>query len=157
MRVAKSFQNSPIAIGTSVRLRITITAPTDIGVSGITFTDTLPAGLEIVSATANQCGGTVTTDTTGVPHKFTLTGGAIATANTSCNVDVNVKSQSAGSYPNTILAGDITTSQVRTNTSPSNTAILIVSGFSMSKAFFPTGVNANGISTLTFTLTNTSR
>ncbi len=100
VRVSKAFQTSPVAPGTVVRLRITITAPTDIGVSGITFTDELPLGLDIVTSPApsTTCGGTVSTLITPVgADEVTLTGGSIAVANGTCRVDVYVKSDTAGS------------------------------------------------------------
>lgn len=160
VRVSKAFQTSPVSPGTVVRLRITITAPTDIAVSGITFTDVLPDGLDIVTSPApstNCSGGAVSTIITPVgPDSVTLTGGSIASANGTCRVDVYVKSDTAGSYPNTIDAGDITTTQGRTNTSASNTATLVVSGFTISKAFYPDSVNDNGYTTLTISLVNTS-
>lgn len=159
VRVSKAFQTSPVSPGTVVRLLITITAPTDMGVSGITFTDELPDLLDIVysPAPSTTCGGTVSTIVTPLgPDLVTLTGGSIANANGTCIVDVYVKSDTAGSYPNTIPAGAITTTQGRTNTSASNTATLVVSGFTISKAFYPNAVNDNGYSTLTISLVNTS-
>ena len=156
--VTKAFQSSPIAPGATVRLRITLRSPTDIGISGITFTDVLPVGLDIVTSPApvNGCGGILSTLITPVGQdEITLTGGAIATANTTCNMDVYVSSQTAGSYLNRIGINAIQTTQLRTNTA-SASSTLVVSGFTMTKAFYPTGVNANGYSTLTISLYNQS-
>ncbi len=61
-----------------------------------------------------------------------------------------------GPDSNTILASAINTSESRTNTAASNTATLVVSGFTMTKEFFPSSVNANGFTTLTITLVNAS-
>jgi LPXTG-site transpeptidase (sortase) family protein len=158
VRVSKAFQTSPIAPGATVRLRITITAPTDIPISGITFTDVLPVGLDIVTSPApvNGCGGTLSTLITPVGQdEISLAGGVIATANAACNIDVYVSSQTAGSYLNSIGINAINTSQLRTNTAGA-TSTLVVSGFTMTKAFYPTAVNANGYSTLTITLINSS-
>jgi len=156
--VSKAFQTSPILPGAPSRLRITITAPTDIGVTGIVISDTLPGDLVIVgtpTAPANPvttCGGVLTA---GIgTQSIALTGGAIAAASGTCTITVYVTTNTSGVYPNTIPASNVTTTQGRTNTSPSNTANLTVTGLTMGKAFFPPVVNSNGLSRLTITLTN---
>jgi len=158
--VSKAFQTSPIVLGAVSRMRITVTAPTDIGVSGINVSDTLPGDLVIVgtpAAPANPvttCGGTLTA--TPGTQLINLTGGAINNPSGTCTITVYITTNTPGSYPNTIPAGNVTTTQSRTNTNPSNTATLVVTGFSMSKAFYPPVVQANGLSILTITLQNTS-
>jgi uncharacterized repeat protein (TIGR01451 family)/fimbrial isopeptide formation D2 family protein len=63
--------------------------------TGISFSDTLPAGLQIVSVVANGCSGTPTISTDG--RTITLTGGSLVGANAdgsgkhSCQISVNVK------------------------------------------------------------------
>ncbi|NUQ83425.1 MAG: sortase [Anaerolineales bacterium] len=164
VNVAKSFTPATVTPAQASRVRITLTAPADIGVSGISITDTLPAG--VVVATPNppsipnpteSCpGGTLTA----VPGTDTITFTNLATntlaAGASCNIDVYVVAAEAGSFDNLIPANSVITSQGRTNEFDSNTANLRVTSMSMSKAFYPTAVQANGLSTLTITLQNTS-
>lgn len=63
--------------------------------TGISFSDTLPAGLQIVSVIANGCGGNVSISGDG--KSVTLTNGQLVGANTdgsgqhSCQITVNVK------------------------------------------------------------------
>ena len=155
VRVSKNFQTSPIAPGANVRLRISLTSPTDIGISGINFTDTLPAGMRITNSTpaSNACGGTLTAITG--TNQITLTNGAIADPDTACNIDVYVTADDSMSYTNTIPIGAITTAELRSNTRAAS-ATLVVSGFTMSKKFYPDVVNPNGFSTLTITLVNST-
>jgi LPXTG-site transpeptidase (sortase) family protein len=161
--VAKSFSAAVVAPGVPSRVRITITAPLDIAVSQISITDTLPAGVVVAPnvpptpAPTESCpGGSVTA----VPGSNTISYsnlvGNTLNAGASCNIDVYVVAADPGSYDNVIPSGTITTSQGRTNTFDSNTANLRVTGMSMSKAFYPTTVQANGISTLTITLENST-
>ncbi len=153
--VSKAFNTSPIAPGATSRLRITLTAPSDIGVSGINISDTLPGDLVIAASPipVTTCGGTLTA-TIGT-QLIKLIGGAIASASGTCTITVYVTTNTQGFYPNNIPANNVTTTQGRTNTSASNTPVLEVTGFTMSKAFNPPMVNANGLSTLTITLQNT--
>lgn len=157
--VSKSFLPTVIQPGAASRVRITITAPPDISISGISITDTLPAGLVIVASPApsETCpGGTLTavpgTDTI----TFTNLPANVLAAGASCNIDVYVTASEPGSYDNVVPANTITTSQGRTNEFASNIANLRVTSMTMSKAFYPTTVQANGLSILTITLQNTS-
>lgn len=164
VNVAKSFTPTTVTPGQASRLRITLTAPADIGISGISITDTLPAGVVIAAPnppsipnpTESCPGGTLTA----VPGTDTITFTNLITntlaAGASCNIDVYVVAAEPGSFDNLIPANSVITSQGRTNEFDSNTANLRVTSMSMSKAFYPTAVQANGLSTLTITLQNTS-
>jgi LPXTG-site transpeptidase (sortase) family protein len=153
--ISKAFASNPIAPGTNVQLTITLRSPTDIGVTGLAFSDTLPTGMKITNSPAayNGCGGTLTATTgTGV---ITLANGVIANPNSTCGIRVYVTADESGSYPNSIPIGAVTTTQHRSNTVAAN-ATLVVSSFTMSKKFYPTLVNPNGLSTLTIYLENNS-
>ncbi|KXK10973.1 MAG: CnaB domain-containing protein [Chloroflexi bacterium OLB14] len=160
--VNKAFNTSPIVPGQPTRLRITITAPADTNLTGLSISDTLPTGLVIVGTgstppapanpSENCTGGTLVAPIGG--NTITLSGASID-AGTSCRIDVYVTSSTPGIYNNTIPANTITTTEGRTNTADSNTATVRVTSMSMSKAFYSDIVQANGISTLTITLENT--
>ncbi|MEQ1661544.1 MAG: right-handed parallel beta-helix repeat-containing protein [Thiobacillus sp.] len=106
--VGKSF--SPITIGvnsTSV-LTLTLTNPYANPLRGAAITDTYPAGVvnSATPAASTTCGGTASA--TAGANTLALTGGTIP-ANGSCTVTVTVTSAAAGSYNNTLAAGDLTT------------------------------------------------
>lgn len=153
--VAKSFGTSPIVAGQNSTVTITITNPATAGaLTGINLTDTLPAELTVSGTPASpQCNGGVVTNTA---SSVTLTGGSLPAGPSSCTLVFNVtalQSTSAGTYTNTILAGDLHTDQGPTN-SNSPSANITVSAVSIIKAFSPTSIQSGGTSTLTITLRN---
>ena len=79
LSVAKAFAPTTVAAGTDTRMTITLTrAAGAAALSGLAFTDTLPAG-HLVSATpnlVNNCGGAVTA--TSGTNTISLAGGALA-------------------------------------------------------------------------------
>ena len=157
--VSKAFQTNPIQPGATSRLRITVTAPIDIGISGMTIIDNLPPGLVIAAAPApaESCPGGTLTAVAGTNFiQFKNLAANTLAAGASCTIDVYVTSTIPGAYNNVIPATTIITEQGRTNSVDSNTAILTVTAMSMSKAFYPTIVQAGGSSMLVITLVNTS-
>lgn len=85
------FSPSPVAMGSSTGLNISIansnaTALTDVG-----FSSTYPAGLSGLNAQATVCGGTVTTSVNGL----TLTGATIAAGGT-CNFPITLQATASG-------------------------------------------------------------
>ncbi len=157
--VSKNFQTNPISPGSTSRLRITITAPIDTALSGLTVIDNLVSGLVIAASPAptESCPGGTLTAVAGTNFiRFTNLTANVLAANASCNIDVWVTSTVPGTYSNVIPATTITSDQGRTNLTDSNTATLTVTGMTMSKAFYPTIVQAGGHSTLVITLVNTS-
>jgi LPXTG-site transpeptidase (sortase) family protein len=162
--VGKSFATSPIQPGQTTRLRITITAPVDTGISGINITDNLPSGLIIatpnpptIPAPSENCpGGTLTAVAgTGIISFSNLSTDTL-NAGANCRIDVYVTSTIPGAYENRILANTVTTSQGRTNELGDTVATLQVTSMTVNKAFYPTIVQANGVSRMTITLQNNS-
>jgi len=156
--IAKVFAPAAINPGQTSRLTITITAPLDIGINGISVTDTFPTGMILAptpNITENCPGGTV--NTAGGDHiTFTnLITDALLAAGTSCQVAVNVTAD-PGLYLNTIPINAVTTNQGRTNELTDAEDDLSVTTMTMAKAFYPTTVQADGRSTMTITLQNTS-
>lgn len=152
--VAKSFSPTTIAANGSSLLTITITAPADTGLTGISISDTLPGDLVIASSPAGttSCAGGMLTATPGT-KLIQLTGGAISTGGGSCNIRVYVTSGTTGSYVNQIPGGTLITSEGRTEPTL-RTATLNVTEFSISKSFSPSVIAPNGNSRLTIYLTN---
>lgn len=104
--VGKTFSPGMISTGSASQLTITLVNPDTSPITGVSFTDTYPAGL-VNTANANSttnCGGMVTAFNNS--SSLALSGGSIP-ALSSCTVTVNVTSASVGSYFNT--TGAITT------------------------------------------------
>jgi len=152
--VGKAFSPTTISAGGSSRLQITITAPNDTGISGISLTDILPGDLAILGspAPATTCSGATLVAQTGT-RVIQLSGGSIVNPGGNCTVTVYVTSNTSGVYTNSLPGGSLSTFEGRTD--PTNrTAQLTVTEFSISKQFTPSTVNPNGISRLTIYLSN---
>src|SRR5260221_76295 len=126
------------------------------GIVGIAFSDAFPAGMSVAPppASPSTCGGAPTGNTAG-STTFSLTGGAIAAANGTCQIQMNVTVATQGSYANQTSGATSTT----TGASPgprSNIATLTVNLAvpAVAKTFTPATVGTNVDSVLTVTLTN---
>ena len=100
--IAKSFAPSSIATNGTSTLTFTITNPNDsVALTGVAFTDSLPAGVVVASPTGltSTCGGTATA--AAGSGTISLSGGTIA-ANASCTVAVNVRGTNAGIATNAV-------------------------------------------------------
>jgi len=157
---AKSFSPNPISPGENSRLRITIPAPADTALTNFSITDRLPDGMIISNSTApsrSNCGAASVINAPTGGDTFTLTNATIA-AGTTCTINVYVTAAVAGVYQNVIEPDRITNDQNRrpVNNITGSLTVRSLSGMTVAKAFYPTTVNPNGISTLTITLTNTN-
>ena len=159
LSVSKAFAPSPVASGTDTRLTITLTrAAGAVALSGLAFTDTLPAG-HVVSATpnlVNNCGGSVTA----AGNTIVLAGGALAggVAASSCTILVNVTTPvSSGTSTNTIAANAVTSTEGFTNRSAGSANITrAITTVTLNKSFVPATVAVGGTSTLTINVLNTN-
>jgi len=155
--IAKSFATNPVAIGVPTALTFTLTNSNPVALSGMQFTDNLPANLVI--ATPLTTGGTCT----GVTFSgTTVAGGGVVQvtsgnipASSSCTVTVNVVSNLVGNYPNTV-SGVTTTQTPVAGTGANNTLSVTGVSASIAKAFAPNPISVGTNSTLTFTLGNTN-
>ncbi len=153
--VSKSFTPSTIFAGETSQLAIVI-RNTDLNnsLTQTSLTDNLPAGVTLanpVSPTLTGCGAATLNATSG-GTSVTLTNATIAPG-TNCTIRVNVTSNTAGSYNNTIPAGAVQDQQGLTNGSPASSR-LNVQNIGLTKAFQPPSFQAGGTSTLTITLQN---
>jgi len=121
--------------------------------------DTLPAGVVIAPApdVATTCLGTGAPQVVAGGSTVTLPAGRIIPANGSCTVSVDVTAAEAGTYVNTIPADALVTS-IGNNSEPAVATLTVVPfglvGPTISKAFSPSTIEADAISTLTITLGN---
>jgi hypothetical protein len=102
--VTKSFGAATIGRNGTTTLTINITNPAGnpAMLSGLSFTDTFPAGLVVAGTpgTSNTCNGAVTA--VAGANNFSLSNGSIAAAGASCAVTVSVRGASSGIKANTV-------------------------------------------------------
>jgi large repetitive protein len=155
--IAKAFSPNPIAVNGTSTLTFTLTNSNSTQLTGATFTDSLPSGIQVAAtpSASTTCGGSptwapgagATTLTFGAPT------GATIPASGSCTVSVNVTATTAG--PHTNVSGFLATTESGTNTTDVATAPLTaLFPPAIAKQFAPTPILAGGTSRLTFTITN---
>jgi hypothetical protein len=149
--IVKAFGAASIVVDGSTALTITLTNPNPVGtLSGLAFTDTLPAGLVVANPNglANACGGTVTA--TAGTGSVTLADGSLP-ANASCAITVDVTATTGGSKINTTGA----VSSIEGGTGGTATAsLLVIAPPTIAKDFGAETVALDGSTTLTFNLAN---
>jgi uncharacterized repeat protein (TIGR01451 family) len=149
--ISKAFGAASIALNGSTSLSFTVqNNNTTSALTGVAFSDTLPAGLVI--ATPNGLTGSCGTITaTQGSALVSLSGGSIA-ASSSCTFSVNVTGIAGGQQSNT--TGAVTSTEGGTGLT-SNTDILAVEAPpSIAIVFNPSTISLNATSSLTFTITN---
>ncbi len=181
--ISKIFLPDTIAAGGQTLLSFTISNPnsdpnTNVTLTGIQFTDVLPAGVVVASPNqlSNSCDGTVTA--TPGSGTITLSGGDLGpavglspvrkvkalaptrfdpTSSGSCFISVEVTAATSGVYNN--ATGPISANESGAG-DPSNTATLTVTASSqvvpptIAKAFADATIPVGGTTVLTFSLSN---
>jgi LPXTG-site transpeptidase (sortase) family protein len=156
--ISKSFGTDPLAVGSNSQLTFTIanTGANATNLTGVSFVDALPGGLELLSpAVSNTCGGTLSLNT--ATDTIQLTGGAVNAA-ASCTIIVNVQGGAAGSYVNT--STNITSTQTGPNTSATpnvgfaRDTIDVIALPVIAKAFTANPIFTGETTLLTFTINN---
>ena len=147
--IAKVFNPSEIGLNATSALTFTITNPAanPVAETGVAFSDTLPSGLTVASATATVCGGTLTTT---APTSIALSGAAIAT-NSNCQFSVTITGTVSGSYTNT------TAPVSSANGGTGNTAnanLTVDSPPMVTNAFGAGTIPLNGTTSLSVTINN---
>ncbi|HXJ71772.1 MAG TPA: hypothetical protein VNM37_02925, partial [Candidatus Dormibacteraeota bacterium] len=150
--IAKAFGAASIPLNGSTSLTFTITNPnTTVALSGVAFSDTLPAGLVISTPNGltGTCGAGTITATAGT-NVISLSGGTIA-ASSSCTFSVNVTGTAAGAQVNT--TGAVTSTEGGTGNTATAT-VHVEAPPSIAKVFNPSTISLNATTSLTFTITN---
>jgi uncharacterized repeat protein (TIGR01451 family) len=149
--ISKVFGAPSILVGASTSLTFTITNPnTTQGLTGVSFTDTLPAGLTVANGTTTTCGGGTAT-TSASAGTITLTGGAIPASGT-CSFLVTVTGATAGVWNNT--TGAVSSNESGAGATSNTATLTVIAPPSISKSFDASTIPLNGTSVLTFTVTN---
>ena len=148
--VTKVFGATKIPLNGTTSLTITITNPnTNVPLTGLSFTDSLPAGLVVATPNSltNTCGGTATA--IAGSGSVSLSGGTVA-ASASCAVSVNVQGTTAGTKNNSVT---VSSTEGGAST-PATATVTVVAPPTISKAFGAGSVPLNGTTTVTFTISN---
>jgi hypothetical protein len=103
--LSSAFTPASIGSGGTTALSFTITNPNASALSGVAFTDTLPAGIAVdnPNGLTGTCGSTSTLTADAGSSTIALTGGKLTAAGTTgatCTLQVSVTSTTAGSYQN---------------------------------------------------------
>lgn len=152
--VDKDFVTNPVATATATVLRITLTNPNSIAVTGATLTDTYPTGLVNTASpsSATTCGGAPTLTAAAGGTSLTVGGtGATIPANSSCTVTVNVQAASGGSYTNS--TGPVSTTNAGTAPSASSTLNVLYPP-QVRKVFSPDLISTGGQSGMQIIISN---
>jgi hypothetical protein len=124
--IAKAFVPATIQVFGGTKLTFTISNPNTSALSGIGFSDTLPAG--VIVATPNgrvgSCGGVVTA--TPASSSVAVTGGTLV-AGGNCNISVNVVGTTVGIKVNT-TGNVISTEGGAGNTASANLTVQALAG-----------------------------
>ena len=150
--ITKAFGAASILLNASTSMSFTINNPnTSLALTGVAFSDTLPAGLQIStpSGLTTTCSGTVTA--AAGSGSVSLTGGTLA-ANASCTISVNVTGIAAGVQNNT--TGPISSNESGAGATSNTASITVIGPPSIAKAFGAASINLNAQTTLSFTITN---
>ncbi|MEP7270580.1 MAG: Ig-like domain repeat protein [Acidobacteriota bacterium] len=158
--IAKEFAPATTPVGGISTLTFTITNPAanSLSMTGLTFTDTFPAGLVVANplTTNNTCGGTLSDNTSGAlaPGALgvRLSGGTVGVSpNNTCTVSVSVTPTSSGPLVNVSGnigaanggTGNTATATLKTNTPPtiSSNAITVKAGSNAASFTIATAVD----------------
>ena len=159
--------NTITATGTTL-LSLVLTNPnsnstppnSDVDLTGVSFTDTLPAGVVLAAnpVFSNSCGGTL--NAVAGASSFSLSGGNIARfANENggeCFISLTVTAKNAGTFNNT--TGTISSTQSGPGATSNTTSLMVtaVSPPTISNSFGAASIPVGGSTTLSFVISNPS-
>ncbi|HET9283874.1 MAG TPA: hypothetical protein VFR24_18145, partial [Candidatus Angelobacter sp.] len=148
--ITKQFGATTIPLNGTTSLTFTISSSNvNQTLSGIAFTDNLPAGL--VVATPNGLTNTCSTTPTAAAGSGSISlSGASLAPGASCTVSVNVQGTTAGVKNNSVTVSDTVAGTGNT----SNASITVVAPPTIAKAFGAGTIPLNGTTTVTFTISN---
>ena len=153
LTVTKAFSPTSIAMGGISTLTVTLSNPNSSPLTGVAVSDTYDAAVTNTATSSTTCGGTFTANTGA--SAFSLTGGTLP-ATSSCAITIDLTSSTPGSYTNTIAAGDVSSTEGPTNTTPASATLTVIPPLTVTKTFTPNVIAANGTSLLTITIANPS-
>ena len=148
LSITKTDLPDPVVAGTNLTYTLTVTNNGPSDATGVVATDTLPAGVTLVSATPSQGSCTLTTCNLG-----NLASGASATV----TIVVNVASSTAcgSTLTNSVsVTGNETDPNAANNTATANTAVICQTDLSITKNDSPDPIHTNTQLTYTISVSN---
>ena len=144
--ISKAFTPSSIPLGGTTTVSFSVSNPNTVALTGVAFTDPLPAGLTAAGA-ASACG---TASITAGGTVIALSGATIG-AGAACTITATVTGVTPGVKLNTTNA--VTSNEAGAGNAASAT-LLVVAPPVISKAFAPNKVVPGGVTTLNLTIVN---
>uniref|UniRef100_Q024G6 Conserved repeat domain n=1 Tax=Solibacter usitatus (strain Ellin6076) TaxID=234267 RepID=Q024G6_SOLUE len=148
----KSFSPTIVNVGGTSTLTFTIRNSDGVAVTGLAFTDALPAGVVVATPNGltNTCGGTATA--VAGSGSISLTGGVVnAPLGTTCTITVNVTGVTEG-FKNNLTS--VLTSTNAPNVPGAAATLTVSTPAGISKSFGALAVSPGETVTLTFTIDN---
>jgi uncharacterized repeat protein (TIGR01451 family) len=156
--ISKSFSPSTIEVGGLSIMTVTVTNPNATPLTNVAFSDTMPAGLTLVTQTGGTCstgatGGGVFTINPGT-GTFSSTSNVLA-AGQSCNITVRVRGPTAGLFVNT--TSTVTSTEAGPG-GPASASIQVnaLAAPTIAKTFGASSIALGGTTSLSFTITNSN-
>jgi uncharacterized repeat protein (TIGR01451 family) len=150
--VQKTFFVDAFALNSTTVIDFTLQNPGAGTLTGISFTDPLPAGLVVASPNglSNGCGGSVTAN----PNASSIVvSGVSLNAGDSCDIFVSLLGTTSGTKTNTT---GIVTSDQATGATSNTVTVIVVQPPLLIKSFGAPSIAVNGTTTLNFTISNQS-
>ncbi len=151
--LTKAFGTSNLGIGQTTTLAFTVdNTAGPVSRAGISFSDALPAGLEVANPpAATTSAGCVAPTLTGTANTSTTIGASSVGVNVgqACVITFTVRGTTLGAKTNN--AASMTVAGATNSVTPQ---LVTVEQASLDKAFNPVSIAVGGTSTLTFTLSN---
>lgn len=162
LQLTKGFSPTPVGLNVVSTLTFTLSNLNSTSTStltGVRFADVLPSGLQVASTpnASTTCAGTPTwaPAAAATTLAFGSPAGASVAPGTSCSVKVDVIATTAGPHSN--VSGFIYSAQTGTNSSATGAARATLTALLppvISKQFGPNPILVNGVSKITFLITN---
>ena len=157
--VNKYFPDDELTVfgGSSSTMHIRLSNPNNAVLTGISLTDTMPAGMYIAfpaNLSTGTCGGSLV-GTSG-SNTFSYSGGTLPVGPSFCELTLSVTMNVNGNLTNTIPIGAVTTTNGASNTSAAQATLTNLGGASVHKAFSPATIPLGSSSTMTLIIQNTS-
>jgi uncharacterized repeat protein (TIGR01451 family) len=145
--IATSFIPSSIAFGGTTGLQFDINNPDTNTMTGVAFSDTLPAGLSVPNASASVCGGTVTLT---APSTIAISGASLG-GGIHCIFTVTVTGIVVGVYN---VSTTVTSNEAGSSTT-SNVGLTVTgTAPSLTTTFLPSSIAVGGTTGLQFSIGN---
>ncbi len=157
--LTKAFNPTTVGINQVSQMTFTITNPNATALTGVGFTDVLPAGMEVAPTPGVTASGCTVSNFTPVAAagntSLALSGAGVAASPGACTISVNVRTTSAGSRTN--IAGSLASNETGTISGPTGTAsasLTTVAPPTIAMNFGTDPILTGGTSVLTYTITN---